>query len=119
MRDFRGIKAWENTHQLALAVYAATKSFPREEIYGLTSQIRRSATSIPTNIAEGCGRTGDAELTRFCQISFGSASELEYQLLLSRDLRYLDQASNEPLRDATIEVKRMLGAFITTLKAGH
>lgn len=117
MRDFRGIKAWEKAHQLALAVYAATKSFPREEVYGLTSQMRRSASSIPTNIAEGCGRTGDAELSRFCQIAFGSATELEYQLLLSRDLGYLDDSSYEPLRAATIEVKRMLGAFITTLRA--
>lgn len=117
MRDFRSIKAWEKAHQLALAVYAGTKTFPREEIYGLTSQMRRSASSIPTNIAEGCGRTGDAELARFCQISFGSASELEYQLLLSRDLGYLDQAAYEPLRDATIDVKRMLGAFITTLRS--
>lgn len=77
---------WEKAHQLALAVYDATKSFSREEVYGLTSQIRRSASSIPTNIAEGCDRTGDAELSRFCQIAFGSANELEYQLLLSRDL---------------------------------
>lgn len=118
MRDFRSIKAWGKAHQLALAVYAETKDFPREEIYGLTSQMRRSAGSIPTNIAEGCGRTGDAELTRFCQIAFGSASELEYQLLLSHDLGYLDQSNYEQLRDATIEVKRMLGAFITTLRSG-
>ena len=117
MRDFRSIKVWEKAHQLALAVYTATKIFPREEIYGLTSQMRRSASSVPTNIAEGCGRTGDAELSRFCQIAFGSATELEYQLLLSRDLGYLDQSSYEPLRDATIEVKRMLGAFITTLRS--
>ena len=117
MRDFRSIKAWEKAHQLALAVYAGTKDFPREEIYGLTSQMRRSASSIPTNIAEGCGRTGDAELARFCQIAFGSATELEYQLLLSRDLGYLDQSSYEHLRDATIEVKRMLAAFIKTLRS--
>ena len=117
MRDFRSIKAWEKAHQVALAVYAATKGLPREEVYGLTSQMRRSASSVPTNIAEGCGRTGDAELSRFCQIAFGSATELEYQLLLSRDLEYLDQSSYEPLRDATIEVKRMLGALITTLRS--
>ncbi len=118
MRDFRSIRAWEKAHQLVLAVYAGTKTFPREEIYGLTSQMRRSASSIPTNIAEGCGRTGDAELARFCQISFGSASELEYQLLLSRDLAYLDPETYTVLRDATIEVKRMPGAFLTPLRAG-
>jgi four helix bundle protein len=118
MRDFRSIKAWEKAHQLALAVYAGTKTFPREEIYGLTSQMRRSASSIPTNIAEGCGRTGDAELARFCQISFGSASELEYQLLLCRDLTFFDEPTYTALRDATIEVKRMLGAFLSTLRTG-
>ncbi len=118
MRDFRSIKAWEKAHKLALAVYAATKTFPRDEIYGLTSQMRRSASSIPTNIAEGCGRTGDAELARFCQIAFGSASELEYQLLLSHDLGYLDEQAYAALRDATIEVKRMLGAFLSTLRIG-
>jgi four helix bundle protein len=116
VRDFRSIKAWEKAHHLALAVYAGTKTFPRDEVYGLTSQTRRSASSVPTNIAEGCGRTGEAELSRFCQIAFGSLSELEYQLLLSHDLGYLDQSSYEHLRDATIEVKRMLGAFITTLR---
>lgn len=117
MRDFRSIKAWEKAHQLALAVYAGTQAFPREEVYGLTSQMRRSASSIPTNIAEGCGRIGDVELARFCVIAFGSASELEYQLLLSRDLGYLDESRYVPVRDATIEVKRMLGAFIKTLRA--
>jgi four helix bundle protein len=118
VRDFRTIKVWEKAQQLTLAVYAGTNQFPREEVYGLTSQMRRSASSIPTNIAEGCGRTGDAELGRFCQIAFGSATELEYQLLLSRDLSYLDESSSGRLRDATIEVKRMLGAFITTLRSG-
>jgi four helix bundle protein len=118
VRDFRSIKVWEKAHQLTLAVYAGTKGFPREETYGLTSQMRRSAGSIPTNIAEGCGRSGDTELARYCQIAFGSATELEYQLFLSRDLGYLDESSYEPLRDATIDVKRMLGAFITTLRSG-
>jgi four helix bundle protein len=86
MRDFRNLQVWEKAHALALSVYKATVSFPKEELYGLTSQIRRSSTSIPTNIAEGCGRNGDAELARFMSIGMGSASELEYQLLLAHDL---------------------------------
>ena len=83
MKDFRQLKVWEKAHQLALAVYKATKDFPKEELYGSTSQIRRASMSIPTNIAEGCGRNTDAEFARFLQISMGSASETEYQLMLA------------------------------------
>jgi four helix bundle protein len=80
MRDFHALKVWQKAHWLTLRVYNATKRFPKDELYGLTSQVRRSATSIPTNVAEGCGRSGEAELARFLNIAMGSASELEYQL---------------------------------------
>ena len=116
MKDFRNLQVWEKAHALALVVYRVTKSFPKEELYGLTSQIRRSSTSIPTNIAEGCGRSGDAELARFMQISMGSASELEYQLLLAHDLNYLDNEIYTELHEKVTEVKRMLAGFIKTLK---
>lgn len=88
MRDFRQLKVWAKAHSLTLAVYRATAAFPREEQYGLTSQLRRAAASIPTNLAEGCGRYGDAELARFVGIAAGSASEVEYLLMLARDLKY-------------------------------
>ena len=117
MKDFRELKVWEKGHHLALAVYKATAKFPREEMYGLTSQIRRSCASIPANIAEGCGRNGDPELARFLQIALGSASELEYQLLLSRDLSLLTAAEYKQLTADTTEVKRMLTSFIQTLKS--
>ena len=117
MRDFREIKAWEKAHRLTLDVYKATRTFPKEELYGLTSQIRRSCVSIPANIAEGCGRGGDAEFARFLQVSMGSASELEYHLLLAHDLDYLKSASYEELMSQLIEVKRMLTAFIKKLRA--
>ena len=117
MKDFRQLKVWEKAHQLALAVYKATKSFPKEELYGLTSQIRRSSMSIPTNIAEGCGRNTDADFARFLQIAMGSASEAEYQLLLSHDLGFLDQEQYEKLNTDVTEVKRMLTSFIQTLRA--
>jgi len=78
LKDFRKLKVWEKSHDLTLAVYKATAAFPRKELYGLTSQIRRACASIPANIAEGCGRGGDPELARFLQIAMGSASELEY-----------------------------------------
>ncbi len=117
MRDFRNLKVWQNAHNLTLAVYRASRTFPREELYGLTSQIRRSCGSIATNIAEGCGRTGPAELSRFLQIAMGSASELEYQLMLTRDLKFLSVADHDKLANEVTEVKRMLTMFIRKLNA--
>ena len=117
MRDFRELKVWEKSHHLALAAYKSTGKFPKDEVYGLTSQIRRSCASIPANIAEGCGRSGEAELARFLQIAMGSASELEYHLLLSRDLGLMNVADYDQLAQDTTEVKRMLAAFIQKLKA--
>lgn len=116
MRDFRTIKAWEKGHALTLAVYQATSQFPREDQFGLTSQMRRAAASVPANIAEGCGRDGKAELVRFCQIGFASTSELEYWLILARDLSHLDESTFATLTAQTVEVKKMLGAFLTTLR---
>ena len=115
MRDFRQLKVWEKGHRLTLAVYEATARFPREELYGLTSQMRRSCASVPTNIAEGCGR--DAELARFLRIAPGSASEVEYHLLLARDLNLLDPFNHECLSKEVTEVKRMLTSFIQKLTA--
>ena len=103
-------------HALTLAVYTATSQFPREELFGITSQMRRAASSVPANIAEGCGRDGNAELVRFCQIGFASTSELEYWLILARDLNHLDESTFMALTSQTIEVKKMLGAFLTTLR---
>ena len=117
MRDFHSLKVWQKAHQLTLRVYNATKTFPKDELYGLTSQVRRSATSIPTNVAEGCGRSGEAELARFLNIAMGSASELEYQLLLARDLKLLDADEHQSLSGDVIEVKRMLTSLVQKLKA--
>jgi four helix bundle protein len=89
MRDFRKLKVWEKAHELTLEVYSATARFPREELYGLAAQLRRASASIPANIAEGCGRDGEAELRRFLRIGLGSANEVEYHLLLAKDLRFL------------------------------
>jgi four helix bundle protein len=116
VRDFKELKVWERSHRLALDVYRATATFPREETYGLTAQLRRSSASIPANIAEGCGRSGEAELARFMLIAMGSASELEYHLLLSRDLGYLDTGDHRRLSQQTREFKRMLSALITKLR---
>ena len=117
MKDFRKLKVWQKAHLLTLKVYEVTRKFPKEELYGLTTQMRKSSSSIPTNIAEGCGRGGDTEFARFLQIAMGSASELEYELILSRDLRYLSLEEYENLNQDTVEVKRMLAPFIRKLKA--
>ncbi len=117
MQDFRNLKVWEKSHALTLGIYASTKSFPREEIYGLTSQMRRAAVSIGANIAEGSCRSGDPDFARFLQMSAGSASELEYHLLLARDLKILEIAEYQRLSDGVIEIKRMLASLINKLRA--
>jgi four helix bundle protein len=117
VKDYRKLEVWQRSHRLTLAVYAATKSFPKEELFGLTSQLRRASSSIPANLAEGCGRDSDAELKRYIDIAHGSASETEYHLLLAFELRYLTAAVHEPLADEIGQIKRMLGAFARKLKA--
>jgi four helix bundle protein len=103
-------------HQLTLEVYKATQQLPKEELFGLKSQLRRTASSIPANIVEGCGRNSDAELARFMGIALGSANELDYHLLLARDLGYLDLPSYEPLARETREITKMLASFIDRLR---
>ena len=117
MQDYRNLKVWERAHQLTLAVYTTTAMFPKDELYGLTSQIRRSCSSIPANIAEGCGRDGDAEFARFLRIAMGSASELDYHLLLARDLGFLHKTDYERLENELREIRRMLNVFIQKLRA--
>ena len=103
MQNFKTLKVWEKSHELTLAVYKATANFPKDELYGLTSQIRRACASIPANIAEGCGRTGKAELARFLQVAMGSASELEYHLLLAHDLGLLRDGEYKLLENQAVE----------------
>lgn len=117
MKDYKDLKVWEKGHELALAIYKATASFPKEERYGLTSQIRRACASIPANIAEGCGRSGDAEFARYIQIATGSASETEYHLLLSRDLGFLKEKEYQSLSSEVTKLKRMLIALLKKLRS--
>ncbi len=112
MHDFRDLKVWAKAHELALGVYGTTRDFPREELFGLTSQLRRAASSIDANIAEGCGRRSDGELTRFLHIARGSAVELENHLLLARDLHYLADIKCSEFVKRVDEVERMLTAFV-------
>jgi len=116
-RDFRELQVRRKAHALAVNVYKASHQFPVEERFGITSQLRRAGASIPTNIAEGVGRGGDADLARFLRIAMGSASEVEYLLLLARDLDYLDVGKHDTLSADVIAIKRMLTSFIRKLKA--
>ncbi len=115
MKDFKELRVWQKAHTLTLEIYQATKSFPREEIYGLTNQIRRAAASVGANIAEGCGRRSDGELTRFLQIARGSASELEYHLLLARDLKLLVNDLYQSFEKKVVEVQRMLTSLVAAV----
>ena len=117
MQSLKNLKVWEKAHVLTLDVYQASKLFPREEIYGLTSQMRRAAASIGANIAEGSCRRGDVDFARFLQMAAGSASELEYHLLLARDLHLLHTADYERLSGLAVEVKRMLASLMQRLRA--
>jgi len=111
MEDFKDLRVWEKAHHLTLNVCQITRYFPKEEMYGLTSQIRHAAASVGANIAEGCGRRSDGEMRRFLQIARGSANELEYHLLLAKDLQFLQEADFADLEARVLEVQRMLAGF--------
>ena len=115
MKDYRQLKVWEKAHALTLLTYKFTQKFPKEEMYGLTSQLRRAASSIPTNIAEGCGRSGP-EFRHFLQIAMGSASEVEYLLLLSYELEIITESEFKDLSTRVIEVKKMIASLILKLR---
>lgn len=117
MQDFKRLVIWQKGHQLTLALYQVTKSFPKHEIYGITSQIRRAASSIPTNVAEGSVQSSDAQYARFLYIALGSAAELDYLLLLSLELEYISKSTYEGFALEVDQIKRMLSAFTQKLKA--
>ncbi len=112
MRDFRQLEVWVKAHVLVQAVYRATKRLPREEIFGLTVQLRRSATAVATRIAEGCGVDSDADFAGYLQRAKARASELEYLLLLARDLGYLPEEEFVGLTADVVTVKKMLSGFV-------
>jgi four helix bundle protein len=111
MIDYNELRVWEKAHQLTLAIYKASTTFPKEELYGLTSQIRRAAVSIPANLAEGCGRDSQPELLRYTRIAMGSASELDYELRLAHDLNWLNESNYQQISNELTSVRRMLNAF--------
>jgi four helix bundle protein len=116
MQDFRNLKVWEKSHALTIDIYRHTRDFPNDERFGLTSQLRRSCSSVPANLAEGCGRGGDKDFARFVTIASGSASETDYHLILARDLGYMAAKTYDGLYAKVSEVRRMLNAFDRTLR---
>ena len=118
MRDYKNLKVWERAHSLTINVYETTTSLPKREMYGLTSQIRRSAASIGANLAEGCGRRSDAEMGRFVTIAMGSASELEYHLLLAKDLKMLPTEKCSALQKELTEIRMMLSSLFSAVSKG-
>jgi four helix bundle protein len=116
MKDFKELEIWQKGHEMAIEVFNLTKTFPSEEKYGLTSQMRRSSQSIPTNIAEGCGRNSQKELLRFSSIAMGSASELEYQLIISKDIGFIKPQDYTDINGRLLTLKKMLNAFMKYLK---
>lgn len=119
MQNFKELKVWEKAHQLTLSIYKASAKFPKEEIYSLTSQLRRASASVPANIAEGCGKNSQADLANFLNISLGSANETEYFLILSKDLDYLNEEQFTILSNSINEVKAMLINLISKVRTKH
>lgn len=116
MRDFRDLIVWKTSHRLTLKIYQVTSNFPKQELFGLTVQMRRSACSISSNIAEGCGQNTQLQLSKFLNYATGSASELEYQILLSKDLKYIDNQVFKDLTHQITQIKKMLFSLISTIK---
>ncbi|KEF34788.1 30S ribosomal protein S23 [Deinococcus sp. RL] len=117
MRDYRQFVVWQKAHALTLRVYVLTHSFPADERFGLTAQLRRAAVSIPSNIAEGAGRASDTDFARFLDMAGGSANEVEYQMLLARDLGYVPELEYQTVTHQLSEVRRVLTGFRRRLKS--
>ncbi len=117
MRDYHKLRAFELADQLALAIYKCTKSFPKEEMFGLTSQIRRAAVSVPSNIVEGCAKSSQADYMRFLEIAYGSVCEVEYQLSLAKRLGFLESQSAKETTSLANETGRVLNGLLRSLKS--
>ena len=116
MRNYRELQVWSKAHALTLELYRVSRGFPRDEIYGITSQLRRAAVSIGANLAEGCGRRTSSELARFVRIAMGSASELDYHLLLCRDLGFMSSDDFTTRTAQLTEVRKMLTSFLNSVE---
>ncbi len=118
MRNFRNYEVWKKSHQFTLLLYKITQKFPKEEVFGLTSQLRRASLSIPTNIAEGKARNSEKEFSHFLNIASGSAAEVEYLIEFSKDVKYIDDDEFLKLNSKIVEVRKMLNALHSKIKNG-
>lgn len=116
MRDHTKLRAFELADELAILVYRVTAGFPKEELFGLTSQLRRASVSVPSNIVEGCARDSEAEYLRFLNIAFGSLRELHYQLNLSKRLGFLPDEDSSLLEPTVVETEKVLNGLIRALR---
>jgi four helix bundle protein len=116
VRNYRDLQVWNKAHSLTLDLYRLSQRFPREELYGITGQLRRAAVSIGANLAEGCGRRTSTELARFVRIALGSASELDYHLLLPRDLEFMSGDDFMRVEKHLTEVRKMLTSFLSSVE---
>jgi len=116
MQDYKKLRVWKEAHELLLQIYKLTKGLPKEELYHLVSQTRRACSSIPFNIVEGCGRKTDKDKVHFIQISYSSACELEYQLLVLKDLKLIDDQDYEKVLEKAVSVKRMIFALLKKMR---
>lgn len=116
MRDFSKLFIWQKSHRLVLSIYDITKKFPKSEMFGLTSQIRKATTSIPINISEGCGRDTKKDFARFLQIAIGSACEVEYELFLAKELNYIEEQEYQTLSDEVVSIRKMIIKYQSELK---
>ena len=116
MRDYRKLQIWDIGREVAKEVYIITKEFPKDELYGLTSQMRRAAVSIPSNIAEGCGRDSMKEFVQFLRISLGSVRELETQFYISSDIGYVDEMKFDLIMKKLDEASKKIWAYIKYLE---
>lgn len=119
MQNYKNLLVWQKAHLLVKEVYVVSNAFPKDELYGITSQLRRAAVSIPTNIAEGSGRGSDADFKRFLRIAFGSTSEVEYLIFLSKELHFIPESQAASIEKQVIEIKKMLSSLINKIKSDN
>ena len=119
IHDYQKLNVWKQAHEWVQEVYRNSRDFPKEEKFGLTDQLRRAAVAVPTNLAEGCGRKSERDVSHFIQIAIGSANESEYLILLAKDLGYLRQEKASELTDSIVSIRKQLIAFQKRIESGN
>jgi four helix bundle protein len=119
MQDFRNLQVWKKAHELALLTYRLTSEFPKEEIFGLRNSMRKTSVDIPAYIAEGCGKSNDADFAKALGVSLAFANRLEYYALMAHDLKMINETNHTALQNEIVEVKKMINGFSRKLVTSH